>query len=74
MPFHDLGPSQLTPDEIRAGIAALLARGLRSLRDRGGLSPCATGISAQESSANTLDVLPETRLNGTPVNALEDTR
>ena len=74
MPFHDLDPSQLTPGEIRAGIASLLARGLRGLRDRGGLSPCATAISAQESSSNSLDVLAETRLNGTPVNALKETR
>ena len=74
MPFHDLDPSQQSPDEIRAGIAALLARGLRALRDRGGLSPSGASGSVQESSTNTLDVLPGTRLNVTPVHALEDTK
>ena len=69
MPFHSLDPSQLSPDEIRAEISSLLARGLRSLRDRGGLSHSTPCISARESSTNRLDVPARSRLNGTPVNA-----
>ena len=35
----DLEPSQMTPDERRREVAAILAVGLRRLRDRAALAP-----------------------------------
>jgi hypothetical protein len=35
----DLEPSQMTPDERRGEVAAILAVGLRRLRDRAALAP-----------------------------------
>ena len=58
----DLDPSQMTPDERRREVAAILATGVRRLRDRAAL----TSVPASEKPSN-----PDgTYLEAVPANPL----
>jgi hypothetical protein len=61
-------PSLLSPNQRLAAISALLAGGLRRLRDA---SPGPASTSAENLAQTNLDVSPITRLNVTRVNAPE---
>ena len=54
-PRPDPPPSELTPDQRRRELAALLARGLRRLRDRAALVGDPTSANPSEASFSTLE-------------------
>ena len=53
---------QLTPDERRHEVAAILAAGLLRLRDRGLLAPAPISENPSNSSQNRLEAVPENPL------------
>ena len=61
-PRPDLPPSELTPDQRRREVAAILARGLRRLRDRAALSAQPTSAYLSGASNSTLEAVPDKSL------------
>jgi hypothetical protein len=59
----DLDLSSLTPDQCRREVAALLAAGLRRLRDRHALGPVSDPEIPAKTEEKRLDAAPETRLS-----------
>lgn len=57
----DLDPAELTPDERRREVAAILASGLCRLRDRSALDPSAAEIPS-EPAEKSLEAVPENPL------------
>ena len=60
----DTSPADLTPEERRTQVAALLARGVLRLRKRRLLAADPIQADAQQSSPNSLELSPKLRLNG----------
>ena len=58
----DLPPSELTPDQRRRELAALLARGLRRLRDRAALPGDPTSAIRSEASNSALEAVADKSL------------
>jgi hypothetical protein len=58
----DLDPAHLTPDDRRAELASILARGLCRLRDKAALTPERTSATqiVPESSDSAVAVPPDT--------------
>ena len=61
-PRPESPPSGLTPDERRREVAAILARGLRRLRDRAALSAEPNSAIPSEASFSTLEAVPDKSL------------
>ena len=61
-PRPDLPPSELTPDQRRRELAAILARGLRRLRDRAALPGEPTSAIPSDASETTLEAVPDKSL------------
>jgi hypothetical protein len=59
----DLDPSLLTPDERRREVAAILAAGLRLLRDRAALTSSSPPENPSETRENSLEAVPENPLS-----------
>jgi hypothetical protein len=59
----DLDPSLLTPDERRREVAAILAAGLRRLRDRAALTSSSPPGNPSETGENSLEAVPENPLS-----------
>jgi len=61
-PRPDLPPSELTPDQRRRELAALLAEGLRRLRDRAAMPSDPTSANPSAASKSTLEAVPDKSL------------
>ena len=61
-PRPDWPPSELTPDERRREVAAILARGLRRLRDHAPLASEPTSAIPSEASNSTLEAVADKSL------------
>ncbi len=59
----DLDPSLLTPDERRREVAAILAAGLRRLRDRAALASVPVLENPSETAEKPLEAVPENSLS-----------
>ena len=59
----DLDPSLMTPDERRREVAAILAAGLRRLRDRVALASVPAPENLLESEREPLEAVPENPLS-----------
>jgi hypothetical protein len=59
----DLDPSLLTLDERRREVAAILAAGLRRLRDRAALTSSSPPENPSETGENSLEAVPENPLS-----------
>ena len=61
-PRPESPPSELTPDQRRRELAAILARGLRRLRDRAALSSEPASTIPPEASFSTLEAVSDKSL------------
>jgi hypothetical protein len=59
----DLDPSQMTPAERRRAVAAILAAGLRRLRDRAALASVPTPEIPSSAAEKPLETVPENPLS-----------
>jgi hypothetical protein len=59
----ELDPSLLTPDERRREVAAILAAGLRRLRDRVALASVPAPKNPSETAEKPLEAVPENPLS-----------
>lgn len=59
----DLDPSLLTPDERRREVAAILAAGLRRLRDRAALASAPDPEILSDAAEKPLEAVPENPLS-----------
>jgi hypothetical protein len=59
----DLDPSQMTPDERRREVAAILAAGLRRLRDRSALTSEPASENPSDAAETPLEAVPENPLS-----------
>jgi len=59
----DFDPALMTPDERRREVAAILAAGLRRLRDRAALTSSPTSENRLESEQKPLEAVPENPLS-----------
>ncbi len=60
----DFDPSLMTPDERRRAVAALLAAGLRRLRDRAALASGPVPEISSDTAEKPLEAAPENPLSG----------
>lgn len=60
----DLDPSQMTPDERRRAVAAILAAGLRRLRDRAALASGPAPEIPSDTAEKPLEAVPANPLSG----------
>jgi hypothetical protein len=59
----DLDPSLMTPDERRREVAAILAAGLRRLRDRSALTSEPASENPPDTAETPLEAVPENPLS-----------
>jgi hypothetical protein len=59
----DFDPALMTPDERRREVAAILAAGLRRLRDRSALASVPASENLSETAEKPLEAVPENPLS-----------
>jgi hypothetical protein len=59
----DFDPALMTPDERRRELAAILATGLRRLRDRDALTPSPVSQIPSDTAEKPLEAVPENPLS-----------